>query len=72
MTLAYNPASVVIPVTRVEGIGFTLLAVSYTHLDVYKRQISFLSFMEASFSCCCAGILARLRRAHLARRAAAG
>ncbi len=26
VTLAYNPASVVIPVTRVEGIGFTLLA----------------------------------------------
>jgi hypothetical protein len=28
VTLAYNPASVVIPVTRVEGIGFTLLAAS--------------------------------------------
>ena len=26
VTLAYNPASVVIPVARVEGIGFTLLA----------------------------------------------
>ena len=28
VTLAYNPASVLIPVTRVEGIGFTLLAAS--------------------------------------------
>lgn len=28
VTLAYNPASVVIPVSRVEGIGFTLLAAS--------------------------------------------
>ena len=28
VTLAYNPASVVIPVARVEGIGFTLLAAS--------------------------------------------
>lgn len=28
VTLAYNPASIVIPVARVEGIGFTLLAAS--------------------------------------------
>ncbi len=28
VTLAYNPASVLIPVTRVEGVGFTLLAAS--------------------------------------------
>ena len=31
VTLAYNPASVLVPVARIEGIGWTLLAANATH-----------------------------------------
>ena len=39
VTLAYNPASVVIPVARVEGIGFTLLAAATGAVLVRRRDL---------------------------------